>query len=160
MTGPAPCHALRMIASTPSPMRTGKAGAMTKPEPITEWPTVGQQEPPAPTDRDNQGRFLTGNSGGGRPKGARNKLSETFLETIAKHFADHGAEAVKRVREGDPATYLKLIAWLIPRELIMQREQGHDADLADLTDEQAAARIEAEHRRKAIRYAIGMPNGR
>jgi len=33
-----------------------------------------------------KGLFLTGNSGGGRPTGARNNLSEDFLQTIAADF--------------------------------------------------------------------------
>ena len=35
-------------------------------------------------ERDGQGRFLTGNSGGGRPKGSRNKLTERFMDTNRK----------------------------------------------------------------------------
>src|ERR1700719_4521540 len=121
MAGPAASHALRMIAGTP-PMRL-KADSM-KPEATNQWPTANQLpastiEPPAPS-RDEHGRFLTGNSGGGRPKGSRNKISETFLETIAKDFIDHGAEAIIRLREEDPACYLRLIAWLIPRDVILK----------------------------------------
>jgi hypothetical protein len=104
--------------------------------------------------------FLTGNRGGGRRKGSRNKLSETFLECVASDFADHGAETVKRLRENDPATYLKLIAWLVPRQLILRREQSPDIDLAELTDEEAVAWIEAERRRQMIRNAIGPPSDR
>jgi len=36
------------------------------------------------------GRFLTGNSGGGRPKGSRNKLGEQFLEALVQDFTEHG----------------------------------------------------------------------
>jgi hypothetical protein len=159
MTGPAPLHSLRMIANQPSPV---KADAMTKTEPTDQWstfspPSVHVIEPPERSDRDNQGRFLTGNSGGGRRKGSRNKLSETFLECIASDFADHGAEAVQRLRENDPATYLKLIGWLVPRELILKREQ---IDLAELSEEEIVALIDAERRRQVIRNAIGAPNDR
>ena len=165
MTGPAPCHGLRMIASKPSQMRTAKAETMTELHPVGEAATWGQSrvstvQLPSRTDRDNQGRFLTGNSGGGRPKGAKNKLSETFLETIVDDFSNHGAETVRRLRENDPATYLKLIAWLVPRELILKREQAPDIDPAELTDEEAVALIEAERRRQIIRNAIGPPTDR
>jgi hypothetical protein len=118
-------------------------------------PSVKIIDPPGRNDR---GRFHTGNPGGGRPKGSRNKLSETFLECIASDFAVHGSEAVKRLRENDPATYLKLIAWLVPRELILKREQRPDIDPAELTDEEAVALIETERRRQMIRNAIGTPN--
>jgi hypothetical protein len=59
--------------------------------------------------RDAKGRFLTGNSGGGRPRGSRNKLTERFLDTIANDFAEHGAEAIAKIRTDDPATYLKIV---------------------------------------------------
>jgi len=129
-----------------------------KPEATNQWPTVNQLpattiEPPVPT-RDEHGRFLTGNSGGGRPKGCRNKLSETFLNTIARDFVDHGAEAIERVRNDDPATYLRLIGWLIPRDVILKREQAPDVDLAELDDQEVGALIEAERRRQIIRRAI------
>jgi hypothetical protein len=68
--------------------------------------------------RDQHGRFLTGNSGGGRPKGSRNKLTERFLDTIANDFSGHGAEAIANVRTTDPATYLKIAGSLIQRTIL------------------------------------------
>lgn len=79
------------------------------------------------SERDAHGRFLTGNSGGGRPTGSRNKLTERFLDTIANDFAEHGAEAIAKVRTEDPAMYLKIVGSLIPRNLILDREYGPGA---------------------------------
>jgi hypothetical protein len=42
-------------------------------------PLAGLAEAQLPTARDDKGRFLSGNRGGGRPKGSRNKLTETFI---------------------------------------------------------------------------------
>jgi hypothetical protein len=147
-----PCRAPRLIANTPS--MTARTNAVTKPEPIAQWAT-DKSEPLARIDRDDQGRFLTGNSGGGRRKGSRNKLSENFLETIARDFAEHGAEAIERVRKENPEVYLKLLAWLVPRELILQRERSADVDPADLSDEELATMFMNERRRQMIRNAIG-----
>ena len=114
---------------------------MTEPEPTKQWLTFNQppdnalvttppNEQPASNvavtanERDAHGRFLTGNSGGGRRKGSRNKLTERFLDTIANDFAEHGAEAIANVRTTDPATYLKIVGSLIPRNLILDREYG------------------------------------
>src|SRR5207302_93422 len=58
-------------------------------------------------ERDAHGRFLAGNSGGGRRKGSRNKLTERFLDAIADDFLEHGPEAIAKVRMDDPAMYLK-----------------------------------------------------
>jgi hypothetical protein len=153
MGNPTQCRAPRTIVNM-TPTMTSETNAMTKPEPNAPWSTVQQQEPAAPTNHGADGRFLPGNGGGGRRKGSRNKLSETFLETVAKDFAEHGADALKRLREFDPATYLKMIAWLIPREMILQRERAPDVDPADLTDEEVAELIGIEQRRQMILGAL------
>jgi hypothetical protein len=116
---------------------------MTEPEPTKQWLTFDQTPDnalvPMPpngqpasnvaatvSERDAHGRFLTGNSGGGRPRGSRNKLTERFFDTIANDFAEHGAEAIAKVRTTDPASYLKIVGSLIPRNLILDREYGPD----------------------------------
>jgi len=63
------------------------------------------------------GRFLTGNKGGGRPKGARAKLGEDFLCALQEDFAVNGAQAVEKVRAERPQDYLKIIASLLPRDV-------------------------------------------
>jgi hypothetical protein len=70
------------------------------------------------SDRDTKGRFLTGNGGGGRKPGSRNRLGEAFIEAIAEDFADHGEEVIKTVRMRQPSDYLKLVANVLPKEII------------------------------------------
>lgn len=76
--------------------------------------------------RDAQGRFLTGNIGGGRKRGSRNRLTETFIAAVETDFAEHGPEALAKLRADDPAAYLRVVASLIPRDLILKREQTDD----------------------------------
>ncbi len=76
----------------------------------TEATLWGASMPVPTTARDDQGRFLTGNSGGGRRKGSRNKLTERFLDTIADDFAEHGADAIAKVRVDDPIAYLNRLS--------------------------------------------------
>ncbi len=86
-------------------------------------------------EKDEKGRFLPGNSGfGGRPKGARNKLGEAFVSALHDDFAEHGVAALAKVREDDPATYMRVIAGLLPKEFKIETT-------SDLTDEQLDARI-------------------
>jgi hypothetical protein len=122
---------------------------MTKSEQPDQWSTSILAPMPNPT-RDEQGRFLTGNSGGGRRKGSRNKLTERFLDTIADDFAEHGAEAIVKVRTDDPATYLKIVGSLIPRELIMQREESPAINSAEITDEELVEVIEQRRRQTFV----------
>jgi len=99
---------------------------------------------------------LAGVSGNpnGRPKGSRNKLTETFLDIVAKDFAENGAEAIERVRREDPVMYLRIVGSLIPRELITQREQAPDFDYSELTSEQVVELVEAEQRRSFVQQAL------
>jgi hypothetical protein len=106
------------------------------------------------TTRDERGRFKTGNIGGGRPKGARNKLSDVLLSVIVDDFAEYGADAVARLRQHDPATYLRLVASLVPRELILQREEGPAVDYAELSEAEVVRLLEEQQRRKFIENAL------
>lgn len=88
--------------------------------------------------KDEKGRFLPGNSGfGGRPKGARNKLGEMFLQALHDDFKDHGAVAIVTVREEKPDQYLKVIASLMSKELTL----NFGDDRGELTDDELIERI-------------------
>ena len=132
---------------------------MTKPKERDQWSTFTQPPAsvvaPAPNlNHDQNGRFLTGNSGGGRRRGSRNKLTERFLDTIANDFAEHGAEAISRVRIDDPATYLKIVGSLVPRELILDREQAPAIDSEVVTDEELAEVINRRRRQKFVEEVL------
>src|SRR5262245_11848888 len=109
---------------------------------------------PSATTRDGLGRFLTGNSGGGRRKGSRNRLTERFLDAIANDFAEHGTEAIAKVRTSDPAAYLKLIGAIVPKELILQREQSPAINWDQVTYEELAEFIEERKRQLSIEQLL------
>src|SRR5262245_42011573 len=79
----------------------------------------------ASEDRDAKtGRFLTGNSGGGRQLGSRNKLGELFLAALAEDFEQNGASAIAECRIKKPDKYLSVCAGLMPKEAVLAIE--HD----------------------------------
>ena len=87
---------------------------------------------------DEKGRFLPGNNGGGgRPKGSRNKLGEAFTCALYADFQEHGPSVIARVREGDPAAYLRIVAGLLPREVKVDR-----SPVDELSDEELEGMIE------------------
>ena len=83
----------------------------------------------ATVDRDQRtGRFQTGNGGGGRKPGSRNKLGEEFIAQYAADVAEHVKSVIERVRVEKPEVYLKVWADLLPRktELSVDIDIMHD----------------------------------
>jgi len=133
---------------------------------ITDWSEAGAPETElggglvsAETTAGMQrGRpFQPGHSGNptGRPKGSKHKLTEALLSLIADDFVEHGAEAIAKVRQDDPATYLKIVGSLVPRGLILKREESLHFDYADLTEQEM---FEIIDRRRKQKYVEGVIN--
>lgn len=78
-------------------------------------------------------RFKPSESGnpGGKPVGARNRLTAQFLHTLADDFNENGKSAITQCRTENPAAYIKAIAALCPREIELKRplEEMADAEL-------------------------------
>lgn len=111
------------------------------------------------TARMQRGRpFQPGQSGNpaGRPRGAKHKLTEVFLTLIAVDFAEHGAEAIARLRTTDPAMYLKLVGSLIPRELILQRESGPAINISEITDDDLVKYVDARRRERYVEGVVAV----
>lgn len=73
----------------------------------------------------------------GRPKSARNKLSEAFIEALTADFAQHGIATIERVRAEKPEQYLKVVAGLLPKDLNVRVTD----DLEAMTDDEVIQRI-------------------
>jgi hypothetical protein len=76
---------------------------------------------------------LVGNPAG-RPKGARSKFSEEFLQAFAKDFQQHGEAVIQKVRKDRPSDYLKIAASFVPRQM--------EVETSALTDEERLAERE------------------
>jgi hypothetical protein len=74
---------------------------------------------------------------GGRPRGAKNKLQSDFLAALSSDFAEHGADVIKIARIEEPVAYLKIVAGLMPKELLM------GTAVTDLADDELDSLIEA-----------------
>jgi len=90
------------------------------------------------------GKFAPGWSGnpGGSLEATRRSFNKDFLLALAADFKKHGAAAIEKVRKTQPAAYLKICAFLVPREMKLE----HSGGVKDLTDEeleQAIAAIKA-----------------
>lgn len=65
--------------------------------------------------RSNDGKFT-------RKAGVRLTLQTKFLEALAKDFEEHGLAVIRIVRAEQPDQYLKLIASVLSKELILSEE--------------------------------------
>ena len=62
-------------------------------------------------------RFSATNPGRAKQKGARDRLSAALLTKFADDFEQHGEGVIAKVRENEPATYLRIASTIIPKEL-------------------------------------------
>jgi hypothetical protein len=60
------------------------------------------------------------------------------MQALLLHFRQHGKKAIEKVAREQPASYLKILSLLVPRE----HKVEHSNLLKELTDEQLEAMIE------------------
>jgi hypothetical protein len=77
------------------------------------------------------GRFVSGNNGGGRPKGSRNKLTTEFLDDLYAKWQQHGPDVLERVIRDDPAAFMRTVAQILPKEIDASVNAGSDFDGMD-----------------------------
>ncbi len=96
--------------------------------------------------------FEKGQSGNpnGRPKGSRNRLTDSVLKKIAEDFAIHGADVLQRVRIEEPVMYLKFIISLLPRELVMQFEQHRPSEVSTLENDEIVELAECSQTQQLV----------
>jgi hypothetical protein len=102
-------------------------------------------------------RFGAGQTNGnrGRQKAARDKISAAFLEALSDTFHEpseggtKGLDALKKVRDEDPATYARIFAALMPKQVEITDEDP----ISNLTDEQLEAYCAELERQIAERAA-------
>jgi hypothetical protein len=100
------------------------------------------------TRRDERGRIIVGS--GGRPKGSRNKLQKDFIGALAADFEEHGEGVVRVVRAERPDVYLKVIASILPKELLVT-----DSALEEMTDDEIIDALAVIERLRAGKDASG-----
>lgn len=83
------------------------------------------KKPDSPEIKAHQ--FKPGNKLGGRTKGARNRLTEAFLNDVLAAWEDPltgGPHVIERVKATDPAAFVRVVASILPKELTINDGDG------------------------------------
>lgn len=93
---------------------------------------------PTPKKQGLSSPWAPGQSGNpaGRPKGARSKLGEAFIEDMLTDWEANGPAAIVTVRTDKPEVYLKVVASILPKDLNVNFNPSDG-----MTDEQLIERI-------------------
>lgn len=83
---------------------------------------------------DEKHRFAPGNKSGGRAIGVRNKLGDRFLQDLQSDWEEHGQETIRKARERNPNDYLKVVAGLLPKHVLLQSENIGDMSDSELSE--------------------------
>jgi hypothetical protein len=112
-------------------------------------------EPAAPQQRRVTGRpFPKGVSGNphGRAKGSRNRLADAFVGDLVHAWSEYGETALARCAQEEPATFVKVIASLMPKTLDLN-VMINPADFASRFEQAAellGLQLGQSHPRKAL----------
>ena len=75
----------------------------------------------------------------GRPKGSRNKLSESFLGDLNKFWAIKGEKAIEEAFASAPIAIIKVIAQVLPKEINISHAILEKLD--EMTDDDIRAEL-------------------
>jgi Family of unknown function (DUF5681) len=111
-------------------LRTPPRSAVAVVQPLAET-TVGISEVKEQKRSSGLRPWKPGVSGNpaGRPIGSRNKLSESVIQDIAVDWAIGGPETIARVRMTDPATYFRVVASILPKDVLVNVQQSTPGNL-------------------------------
>ncbi len=103
-------------------------------------------------DQDAKGKFIAGNKANRKPRltpvGSKAALSHAFIKALHADFLEGGTKVIETVREDHPDVYFRVVASLVPKELIIDASGYDTANMKELQEryDELKAQIEDELR--------------
>jgi hypothetical protein len=97
--------------------------------------------------------FAPGNPGGGRPRGARNKLARKFLEDALAAWERDGEACLKIMAKREPVKFCQMMAVILPKEFDITANV-----VAELDDEALAQTIAKVREQLESRQELALPS--
>ena len=94
------------------------------------------------------GQFLKGWKGGGRPKGAKDKLNQQVIGTMERLWAQRGDEIMEHLAAEKPEVLAGLVARLIPQSLAAEAIEGEKQN--SQSDQQVTVRVITEQKQDVL----------
>jgi hypothetical protein len=60
-----------------------------------------------------------------RPRGSKNKITKAYLDAITDDFYKHGKQVIETIRIKQPNVYLRLVAQLVPKDVVLETDIRH-----------------------------------
>ena len=74
------------------------------------------------------GQFLPGNKGGGRPKGAKDKVSTRLVDLMTDLMERRGEELLERIADTNPSDALAILTRIVPQAELQRIFLDSDGD--------------------------------
>jgi hypothetical protein len=98
---------------------------------------------------------------GGVSKGARRKLSDALIRTLARDRQAHGEEVIQRVRQDNPVAYFKGMLSLVQKDVSLEGEikrPQNPAGIRARTEKEASLKRDGLSQKKQRRVANSHPS--
>ncbi len=94
------------------------------------------------------GQFRPGWKGGGRPKGAKDKLNQQVIGTMERLWAQRGDEIMEHLAAEKPEVLAGLVAKLIPQSLAAEAIEGEKQN--SQSDQEVTIRVVTDQKQDVL----------
>ena len=80
-------------------------------------------------------QFKKGNKSKGRPRGARNKLTNKYIKDLHEIYLEGGKDKLRETLQGRSEGFIKLVAALVPKDVDVKHSGDVTINIVDCQDD-------------------------